>query len=332
MNPSQEPAPPEQQPGPPPTDPTAGYQPETAAVPGYVPPSGAGGGYGPGHGSGGYQAGPDYGSDGYPAAPGYQAEGYGGARGDGASFGLAHPTGPEFVDGGVPPWEPRRSVRRPWRRTLLVSVLTALVIFVLGGPLGLLWAWIAPGVPVIDTGSGIVVNDPSPEEYVAADGWFTLLGVGFGLLGAIVAWLVVRRDRGPFLLLGVVAGMLGAGYLVAPWLGEMIGRDDYQQWRETAIQGATYLAPPEVHSLGPTLVPAFLAAVVLTLLAGWSNDPDLERPGAKPGYGPNQYGPNQADGWEPGHPGPDVSTSPGIWGPPDGPEVPQAPGGPAQPR
>jgi hypothetical protein len=24
---------------------------------------------------------------------------------------------------------------------------------------------------------------------------------------------------------------------------------------------------------------------VLTLLAGWSNDPDLERPGAKPGYG-----------------------------------------------
>jgi hypothetical protein len=162
------------------------------------------------------------------------------------------------------------------------------VVLLLGGPLGLLWAWLAPGVPVIDTGpNGIVVNDPSPEEYIAADGWFTLLGLGFGIVVAIAAWLVLRRDRGPFLLLGVVTGTLGAGYLAAPWVGEMIGRGDYERWRETAAAGATYLAPPEVHSLGPTLVPAFVAAIVLTLLAGWSNDPDLDEPGAKPGYGPN---------------------------------------------
>jgi hypothetical protein len=198
--------------------------------------------------------------------------------------------------------------------------LTALVIFVLGGPLGLLWAWLAPGVPVIDNGpGGIVVNDPSPEEYIAADGSFTLLGLGFGLIAAIAAWLVLRRDRGPFLLLGVVAGTLGAGYLAAPWVGEMIGRNDYQQWKESAAQGATYLAPPEVHSLGPMLVPAFVAAVALTLLAGWSNDPDLERPGASPGYGPNTqeptpygpgtYGPDPAVGWTPGAPGGAVSES-----------------------
>ncbi|MGX6604886.1 hypothetical protein ACWKSP_22565 [Micromonosporaceae bacterium Da 78-11] len=160
--------------------------------------------------------------------------------------------------------------------------------FALGGPLGLLWAWVAPSVPVVDAGqSGILVNDPSPEEYIAADGWFTLLGLVFGLLVAIAAWLVLRRDRGPFLLLGVIVGTLGAGYLVAPWAGELIGRSDYRHWQETATQGATYLAPPEVHSLGPMLVPAFAAAIVLTLLAGWSNDPDLEEPGAMPGYGPN---------------------------------------------
>jgi hypothetical protein len=104
---------------------------------------------------------------------------------------------------------------------------------------------------------------------------------------AIVAWLVLRRDRGPFLLLGVVVGTLGAGYLVAPWVGEMVGKSAYEHWQDTAVQGATYLAPPEVHSVGPTLVPAFAAAIVLTLLAGWSNDPDLDNPGAKPGYGPN---------------------------------------------
>src|SRR6185436_2367734 len=172
-----------------------------------------------------------------------------------------------------------------WRRTALVAVLSAAVILALGAPLGLLWAWLAPSVPVIATGQNIVVNDPSPEEYIAADGWYTLLGLGFGLLVAVVAWLVLRRDRGPFLLLGVIAGTLGAGYLVAPWVGEMIGKSAYEQWRETAVRGATYLAPPEVHSLGPKLVPAFAAAIVLTLLAGWSNDPDLDQPGAKPGYG-----------------------------------------------
>jgi hypothetical protein len=218
---------------------------------------------------------------------------------------LAHPFGPEAA--GVDDfagrwWGFRRSTRRPWRRSLTVCGALALGVLALGVPLGLLWAWIAPEVPVINSGrGGVVVNDPSPEEYVAADGWFTLLGLGFGILVAIVAWLVLRRDRGPFLLLGVVAGAFGAGYLSAPLVGESIGRSGYDQWRETAIQGATYLAPPEVHSVGPTLVPAFAAAIVLTLLAGWSNDPDLDQPGAKPGYGPNTAADEPAvlDAWAP---------------------------------
>ncbi|MET0423861.1 MAG: hypothetical protein ABW046_08305 [Actinoplanes sp.] len=211
-----------------------------------------------------------------------------------AGYGLEGYGGPE--DGGLRGRLFRRSSQRSWRRTLVVPVVTGLIVFALGGPLGLLWAWIAPNVPVIDAGqAGIVVNDPSPEEYIAADGWFTLLGFAVGLLAAIVAWLVVRRDRGPFLLLGVIAGTLGAGYLLAPWVGELIGRGDYQHWRETAVQGATYFAPPQVHSLGPKLVPAFAAAVVLTLLAGWSNDPDLDSPGAKPGYGPNNADPDAYD-------------------------------------
>ncbi|MGK5684563.1 hypothetical protein [Actinoplanes sp. URMC 104] len=210
------------------------------------------------------------------------------APGAGGGFGLAHLTGP-----AAHAWAEPAPARRPWKRTLTVAVTCALVIVVLGVPLGLLWRWLAPTVPVIDAGqAGIVVNDPSPEEYVAADGWFTLLGLAFGLLVSIGAWLMLRRDRGPFLLLSIVLGTLGAGWLVAPWVGELIGRSDYQQWAESAQQGATYAAPPEVHALGPTLVPAFAAAIALTLMAGWSNDPDLDHPGARPGYGPNsEYDP-----------------------------------------
>ena len=233
-------------------------------------------------------------SSGGPSYGGAEASAVGpevyGLAAEGGGYGLAHPTGPEPVAGGgfgARWWGMAATSHRPWKRTALVAALSAVVVLALGAPLGLLWAWLAPSVPVVATGDSIVVNDPSPEQYIAADGWYTLLGLGFGLLVAAVAWLLLRRDRGPFLLLGVVAGTLGAGYYVAPWIGEMIGRGGYEHWRTIATRGATFMAPPEVHSTGPKLVSAFAAAIVLTLLAGWSNDPDLDQPGAKPGYGPN---------------------------------------------
>ena len=181
--------------------------------------------------------------------------------------------------------------RRPWRRTVLVAALTAVVIAALGGPLGVLWHYLSPGVPLIDVGqNGIVVDDPSPEEYIAAEGWFTLLGVGFGVAVAVAAWLGLRRYRGPALLVGVAAGALGAAP-VAWQLGRRLGLGAYQHWRDTAVSGATYHAPPDLHAYGTLLVPAFAAAIVMTLLAGWSNDPSLDRPGARPGYGNNNQAP-----------------------------------------
>ena len=192
---------------------------------------------------------------------------------------------PPYSFGPGVAWEPVRPRRRPWRRNVAVAALTTLVVAVGGVALGVLWHYLAPGVPVIDTGTnGIVVNDPSPEEYIASDGWFTLIGFAYGLVVAVAAWLVVRRDRGPGLLVGVTIGALAAAPLA--WqLGRQIGLDAYEKWRDTATAGATYQAPPDLHAHGALLVPAFAAVIVTTLLAGWSNDPDLERPGAKPGYG-----------------------------------------------
>lgn len=204
-------------------------------------------------------------------------------------------------------WEPERPRSRSLRRTLLTASATALVVAALGGPLGLLWHVLSPTIPVLDLGAnGIVVNDPSPEEYIAAEGWFTLLGFVFGLVAAVAAWLVLRRRRGPALLLGVTIGALGAAF-VAWRLGRVIGLGAYEHWRHTAATGATYHAPPDLHAHGVLLVPAFAAAIALTLLAGWSNDPDLDRPGARPGYGNDLPAPD-----DPGAYG--ISSDPGFSG------------------
>jgi hypothetical protein len=207
------------------------------------------------------------------------------------------------------------------RRSVRVAVLTAAVVAVAGVPLGVLWRLLAPPVPMVAGVGAIVVNDPSPEEFIAAEGWFAVLGLGFGLVVAVLAWLVLRRHRGPGLVLGVTAGTLAAA-VVAWQLGRWIGLGAYHAWRDTAATGATFAAPPDLHAYGTLLVPGFAAAIVLTLLAGWSNDPDLDQPGATPGYGHDlagtDYGPPPfSSGW-PGEP--DPTAAPGPPGP--GPAVP----------
>jgi hypothetical protein len=282
--------------------------PETDAAGSGFPPSGAPGSAGAGFprtdavawsGSGAAAGGLSDSGD--AAAAGY-GDGWYGA--DGAGYGgyeLAHPSGPEVAERRAGILGFRADKARPWRRTLIVTVSVALGIFVLGVPFGVLWHTLAPGTPAIALGGKILINDPSPEEFIAADGWFTLLGLGFGLVVALAAWFALRRDRGPFLLLGIVVGLLGAGYISAPKIGEMIGRGAYDAWMATAKQGGTSVAPPELHSIGPSLVPAFIAAVALTLLAGWSNDPDLDEPGAKPGYGPNAAAANPPESVDASH-------------------------------
>ena len=98
--------------------------------------------------------------------------------------------------------------------------------------------------------------------------------------------MILRRDRGPALLLGTVP---------APWppppvawqVGRRFGLSDYQSGRTPRASEQALDRPPDLHSMATLLVPAFAAVIVCTLLAGWSNDPDLEVPGARPGYGNN---------------------------------------------
>ena len=233
------------------------------------------------------------------------------------------------AEGAPIPAEPATRVDRP-RRTPVAVAATVLGLTVLGAPLGLLWAAVAPDTPVLKTAEGAVYAQPQPEQPIAADGWFSLLGLGFGALAALGLWVLLRRRRGPAGLVAVALGSFGAA-LVAWQLGRRIGLSGYQRLLATAPDGTPFTKPADLRAggirwfldvlplpFGDLLLPAFAAAVTYTLLAGWSRWPSL-RPepaldGPWPPGGPGAVswvtGATQAPTAAPEPPGPGAAEPP----------------------
>ncbi|MET8232469.1 DUF2567 domain-containing protein [Micromonospora sp. NPDC005298] len=178
--------------------------------------------------------------------------------------------------------EPRRPLRA------VATVLGFVLAFaVLGAPLGWLWAALAPDTPVLKTAEGAIYAEPQPEQPIAADGWFSLLGLAFGVLAALVVWYVLRRRRGPVGLLAVVLGALAAAP-VAWQVGRRVGLGTFDRLLATAPDGQAFTKPADLRAggvdwllgvlpvpHGNLLLPAFGAAITYTLLAGWSRWPSL---------------------------------------------------------
>ncbi|WP_435829811.1 DUF2567 domain-containing protein [Micromonospora costi] len=182
--------------------------------------------------------------------------------------------------------------RRAWTR----AVGAGLALAVLGVPLGLLWAAVAPDTPVVKTPDGAVYGLPQPEQPIAADGWFSLLGLGFGVLAGLALWFVLRRQRGPVGLVSAVLGAFAAA-VVAWQVGRRIGLGTFDRLLVTAPDGQAFTKPADLRAggidwllgvlpvpHGNLLLPAFGAAVTYTLLAGWSRWPSL-RPEPLPDAG-----------------------------------------------
>ncbi|MEU3457065.1 DUF2567 domain-containing protein [Micromonospora sp. NPDC006766] len=195
-------------------------------------------------------------------------------------------------------------------RPVWIALGAALVLTGLGAPLGLLWAAVAPGTPVLKTAGGAIYATPQPEQPIAADGWFSLLGLGFGVLAACALWFLLRR-RGPMELFAGALGGLGAA-LVAWQLGRRVGLGTYHRLLATAPDGTPFTKPADLRAggvdwflhvpvpYGDLLLPAFGVAVTYTLLAGWSRWPSLrpEPDGDGPPVGPEL---SSAPGEPPAH-------------------------------
>ncbi|MEV6807178.1 AAA family ATPase [Streptomyces sp. NPDC051132] len=161
-------------------------------------------------------------------------------------------------------------LRTELREAAVITVATAL-----GGVLlGLLWWWLAPHVPLVgdelDGNWVVYLKDSEGEQAVGVDGTFTLLGLGFGLAGAVAVFLLRRRGGVPLAVALGLGGLLGSllAWRLGVWLGPA---SDVLAHARAVGKGVTFPAPLKLSAKGALLAWPFaglLAHLGLTALFG----------------------------------------------------------------
>ncbi|TAL19327.1 MAG: DUF2567 domain-containing protein [Frankiales bacterium] len=118
---------------------------------------------------------------------------------------------------------------------LLAAVVTVLV----GAPVGLLWAAVAPTVDVVVDGDQVQLVEPGSSAFIATDGFFLFAVALAGVVGGVLAWRLAH-PHGPAVVVGLTLGGLAAAY-VAMVVGEQVGLAEVQQAVQAGQQGALEL-------------------------------------------------------------------------------------------
>ncbi|MFE6865206.1 hypothetical protein ACFVFS_01475 [Kitasatospora sp. NPDC057692] len=177
----------------------------------------------------------------------------------------ALPPEPDLVAAHAQPAEPAAQRLLP---ELRVGAATVLACLVLGVVMGLLWAWLAPKVPLVVDGNKILYADPEGEQRAGADSVFVLIGLGMGILTALGAFLVTRKRGGG---IAVAVGLAVGGLLASVgawglgrWLGP--GRDLVAEARKVG-NGGHFRADIDLGAYGAVLAWPMAAMVVLLALS-----------------------------------------------------------------
>ncbi|MFF5492986.1 AAA family ATPase [Streptomyces aquilus] len=178
----------------------------------------------------------------------------------------------------------------PGMKTELREAAVITVALALGGLLlGVLWWWLAPHVPlvgdVVEKRWIVYVQDTEGEQAVGVDGTFALLGLAFGVVSAVVVFLLRRRGGVPLVVALGVGGLLGSllAWRVGVWLGPA---QDVLAHAKSVGKGVTFSAPLKLGAKGALLawsLGALLMHLGLTGLFG-PRDPEV------PVYGAGPYG------------------------------------------
>jgi hypothetical protein len=201
------------------------------------------------------------------------------------------------ASGGTLPWE--RPAGLPFRaafgvRDLRAAAAVALVVALLGAPLGVVWSWAAPHASVVVTSEGAVIADHRQEAFIGADATFAGIAVVAGLVFGIAVYLW-RRRRGPWMAIGLALGGL-AGSCLAAWAGHRLGLSAYQQLIAREPGGPPFDRPVSLRAVGAVFLQPLVAVIVYVLAAGWSRFADLGRVAPEPAESDPAPGDRRLDG------------------------------------
>jgi hypothetical protein len=172
----------------------------------------------------------------------------------------------------------------------LTALAVAAVIAVLGLPLGWIWSSFAPWLPGVVEPDGLFLQQPYGEQRAGQETFFILLSIGAGVLCAIVAWVALRRFRGPLMVVALAVGGIAAGWIA--WrFGHNIGRGHALAEARHGKIGQVVLVPPDLrikqagniglwhgwvpYLSGVLLYLAIAAIITYLLIASFTANPTL---------------------------------------------------------
>ena len=120
------------------------------------------------------------------------------------------------------------------------GLLTVAVTVLVGAPVGLLWAALAPRVSVEVTGEDVQVLDTYEDGFITVDAWFFAAVVVAGLVGGVLAWRL-GAAHGPAVVLSLAVGGLAAAW-IAGRVGGEVDRLTVEQLVASGVQGRRELA------------------------------------------------------------------------------------------
>ncbi|MET7613231.1 AAA family ATPase [Streptomyces seoulensis] len=191
-------------------------------------------------------------------------------------FAHQHGGGPS---GGTPVADPYGQDGPGMKTEVREAVVVGVAVALSGVLLGLLWWWLAPHVPLVgettDRSWVVYLKDTEGEQAAGVDGTFTLLGLAFGLVSAVVVFLLRRRGGVPLVVGLGVGGLLASllAWRLGVWLGPT---SDVIAHAKAVGAGVTFPAPLRLGAKGALLawpLGALLVHLGLTALFG-PRDPD----------------------------------------------------------
>lgn len=110
----------------------------------------------------------------------------------------------------------------------------------LGALAGLIWAAVSPRAVLQEIGQGTaqLVNSES-NAFIAADGWFCVIGLICGVLTGVLGYWIAIRRVGAIAVLALLAGAIAGAFLML-WVGENIGLATYNHQLATVANGTTF--------------------------------------------------------------------------------------------